>query len=276
MKTPLPCVYTKDYYLHQCEGFDIFKRFSGTRLSRRLKTCFDAASVSQNKSILDIGCGRGELVYAAALKKADAVGIDNSNAAIKLCKQLSGKTKSFLKKRMHFYYMDARSISFGDKTFDIIFLLDIIEHLSQHDLDLVLQEARRVLKDNGRIIIHTMPNKLFLQYTYPILRFFYPLLDRIFPSLNRLVYTNPYWRTLHSLPKDPRSHYEKIMHVNEFHYFTLYALLKKHHFSFTIKNVPHLREVHLLVLLEFLFSLISHIFPLNLFLCTELLAVAEK
>ncbi|MEJ2745858.1 MAG: hypothetical protein P8123_09280, partial [bacterium] len=43
------------------------------------------------------------------------------------------------------------------------FMLDIVEHLYEHELKKVLLEVRRVLKPDGRVIVHTSPNK-FLMY----------------------------------------------------------------------------------------------------------------
>jgi SAM-dependent methyltransferase len=73
-----------------------------------------------------------------------------------------------------------------------VLILDLIEHLHPWQVARLLAEIRRITKPNGYVIIHTLPNRLALDYGYPLLR-------RLVPGL----------------PARTRSSYEQVVHVNE-------------------------------------------------------------
>jgi SAM-dependent methyltransferase len=107
--------------------------------------------------VLDVGCGRGEIVFQTAAHGADAVGIDFSEAALAIAAETRNRHEPDIQSRTRFVSGNAEALPFDDKTFDKIFLLDVVEHLSKDELLSVLKEVRRVLKDAGLLVIHT-PN----------------------------------------------------------------------------------------------------------------------
>lgn len=96
--------------------------------------------------ILDIGCGTGETLsfLDEYLPKPALYGVDSSPVAIKYAKRRGHK--NILK-------VDAKKLPFENNTFDYILLLDVIEHIKNDTA--VLIEAKRVLKNKGKIIITT-------------------------------------------------------------------------------------------------------------------------
>ena len=116
----------------------------------------------QDKHILDIGCGRGELIRYAINKGAIATGIDYSKSAIKYAKNTIKNAIGKHKEQSKVLKMDAKKLDFQNESFDMIFLLDIVEHLHDWELEECLKEVNRVLKKNGEVIIHTSPNKNLL------------------------------------------------------------------------------------------------------------------
>ncbi len=114
-------------------------------------------------NILDIGCGRGEIVYLAALNRHKSFGIDFSDSAIGVSKSLVESLPEKYKKNVDVQKMNAKNLSFKDNTFDVVFMLDIVEHLYAWELNAVLAEGCRVLKPGGELIVHTAPNKFLMQ-----------------------------------------------------------------------------------------------------------------
>ena len=55
-------LYTEEYFLTACEGYDVFIESEGVQLSRRLRDSFKLAEVTAGMRILDVGCGRGEII----------------------------------------------------------------------------------------------------------------------------------------------------------------------------------------------------------------------
>jgi SAM-dependent methyltransferase len=49
-------------------------------------------------------------------------------------------------------------------------MFDLVEHLHPWELDRALAEARRVLRPDGWLIIHTAPNAWYDRYAYPVVR----------------------------------------------------------------------------------------------------------
>ena len=101
-------------------------------------------------NILDIGCGNGTLVSAlhdAGYSKAQ--GIDLSAEQIEVGKSLGvknideGQAESFLAQ--------------GGKKYDVIFAIDVLEHLSKDEAVRFLELVQSSLKDGGKCIVR-VPN----------------------------------------------------------------------------------------------------------------------
>jgi ubiquinone/menaquinone biosynthesis C-methylase UbiE len=165
-----PDLYTEDYFLHACEGYEEFSESQGERLSRRLSAAFALASVTPGMRVLDVGCGRGEILRHCARLGAEAYGIDYAPVALDMAskvvadeKQSPGKTGVA--------QADAKILPFPTQSFDRALIFDVVEHLFPWELDLCLAEIRRVLKPGGVLIVHTAPNVWYDRYAYPLVRF---------------------------------------------------------------------------------------------------------
>ncbi|TSC74225.1 MAG: type 11 methyltransferase [Parcubacteria group bacterium Gr01-1014_33] len=97
------------------------------------------------RKILSIGCGTGEELKF--LKRYGEVsGVEDNEEAIHFCR-LSG-VGELVKKA------SATDLPFSDSFFDVVFALDVLEHVK--DEDVALHEMRRVLKSGG-ILVLTVP-----------------------------------------------------------------------------------------------------------------------
>ena len=94
--------------------------------------------------ILDVGMGTGANILALS-ELGQTFGIDAAEQAIEFCKKRGLKNIALCQ---------ADKIIHPDKSFDIIIALDLLEHVP--DPVKVLMELKRLLKDDGKIII-TVP-----------------------------------------------------------------------------------------------------------------------
>ncbi len=163
--------YDADYFLTACEGYEEYIETEGRELSRRLSQAFAVTEIRPGMRILDIGSGRGEIVRHCARLGADAFGMDYAAAANSLARQLIKGEKAG-GGAMEIVQGDAKRLPFDDHRFDRVLMFDIVEHLHPWELHQALLEVRRTLKDDGRLIIHTAPNRWYDRYAYPIVRFY--------------------------------------------------------------------------------------------------------
>lgn len=260
-----PELYTETYFRTACEGFDEFNETEGQRLSRRLAAAFALAEVTPGMRILDVGCGRGEIVRQCAALGADAYGIDYAPVAMQLARQAleggpAGKTPGG---KTAVAQADAKNLPFPAAAFDRVLLFDIVEHLHPWELDEALSEVYRVLKPNGRIVIHTAPNVWYDRYAYPVVRRF-----RLLTGADPATY-----------PKDPRQFlvgHNAHVHVNEQSVWSLSRTLRRNRFDGRVwlESPPqHRQENTALALLRRVFFGTP---PFRWFFEREVFAVAGK
>lgn len=165
-----PSAYDREYFLSHCEGY---KEFIEGSVSRRLQKAISRLSEDRSLRVLDVGCGRGELVQSLAQKGHICQGIDYSKDAIEIaCESASRRLSEQELRNCRFQQMDAVSLEFESDTFDVTFMIDIVEHLHRPELDKILAEVHRVLKPGGKFIIHTVPNKWVIKPARLVMRVF--------------------------------------------------------------------------------------------------------
>jgi ubiquinone/menaquinone biosynthesis C-methylase UbiE len=99
----------------------------------------DLIASMRGKTVLDYGCGRGEMsVKYLAAGAAAVVGIDISEKYVDEARQRCNA---------EFRVMDAHKLEFAEESFDFVVGKGILHHL---DLKTALMEIKRVLKPGGR------------------------------------------------------------------------------------------------------------------------------
>lgn len=188
-------VYTEAYYRTGCMGGEHWSATEGGELDPLYPGYVRVAEVAAGEVVVDLGCGRGELLVAALDAGASrAIGIEYAEAAVRLARQTLAAHPAGERAELH--HGDARSIPLGDDEADVVTLFDVVEHLTLTELQAALTEARRVLRPGGRLLVHTMPNRSIYTWTYRLQR-----LSR--PGRRRR------WKA------NPRRPEELAMHVNE-------------------------------------------------------------
>ncbi len=109
-----------------------------------------AADALKGLSILDIGCGGGVLCEPLVRLGGDVTGLDASAEGIKAARAhaaLSGLDIDYV-------CDSAENMAQGKQKFDVITVLEILEHVA--DIDVLLGAAARLLKPNGIMILSTL------------------------------------------------------------------------------------------------------------------------
>ena len=193
-------------WIQETWGWDTpeeFIRSQGRNLRPRVCYSLGIANLLPGMRVLDVGCGRGEVVLYCARKGIEAVGVDYSQEVLDIAEHAKRTHSTQEQGRMKFIRGDVKSLD-TKEPFDRIFMLDFVEHLYDWELNGLFQTCKKLLKPEGQIIIHTLPNRWVYEITY-----------------RRLLRLAMPW-----LPKNPRSEKEMAIHINEMSLTHLYQLLR--------------------------------------------------
>jgi len=234
-----------------------FKDSKGESLTARLRIPLALAKIERGMSVLDVGCGRGEILIQTACRGARAFGFDYSVAALEIAADvIAGRTEA---ERILLHLGNAQHLPYPDDCFDRVFMLDVIEHLYPAELHRVLVEVRRVLRVQGRLIVHTMPNTWYYQFGYPLFRWVQQLRGK-------------------KLPADPRDRWGyKQVHVNEQNLILLQRELQAAGFKAKVWLAPiqsYLEEPKRFI--RFVMCALATLYPFRFVFCNDLFAVATK
>jgi len=105
------------------------------------------------KDCLDVGCGMGEYVELLNKNGAKAIGLEGFQPFVTSLVERNIPHKVC--------NLEHSPFAFEDNSFDIVYLLDVIEHV--FDTEHLFTEIRRVLKKNGLIVLST-PNYSHISY----------------------------------------------------------------------------------------------------------------
>jgi ubiquinone/menaquinone biosynthesis C-methylase UbiE len=149
--------YAKDRPIDICSFSFLRKMFKNLDLHRE---DLALSLLEKGDKLLDVGCGRGSLMFKAKQKYNEVYGIDISPSRIEQAKKDAAErfpnTHAF-----QFTLCNVNeAINFTDCTFDAITLIHIVEHV--FDPYFVIREAYRVLKKDGTFIAN-VPNIAYIK-----------------------------------------------------------------------------------------------------------------
>lgn len=195
-------LYTENYFLENATGHSEFMEFKGRfeDLIDKFQFIVRSLELNQNHSLLDIGCGRGEIVIYHALSGGDATGVDFSEDAIKIAKEKARE----LKAGCSFQVSSFENIP-EEKQFDRIVAIDFIEHISVQEGKKFFEKCRNLLKPGGRLLVYTYPNTIRRKYGYKLIRLSGFLRNKPVPEKE---------------PDTVSEHYKQY-HLNEQNHYTL-------------------------------------------------------
>jgi len=283
-----PEVYTDDYYLTNCHGYEDFVMSGGRKVGPRFIKALSLAGELRGKRVLDVGCGRGELVIQSAMRGAEAWGIDYAQAAVDIAVRALSSVDVALREHTHAEQMDVKALRFDDGFFDAVFMMDVVEHLYPHELAQAFDELRRTIRPGGLLVMHTSPNKVFEEKVYP--HYSRRINQAALWLSHRLHFSDGLFNEtmLPTSREFPHDIFEREMHINEQSAPRLRADVERH--GFAVRDVefwePPARngyfssrrlniELAVLDFLRFLRPLSSHP-PLNRFFCNHIWMTAVR
>lgn len=121
--------------------------------TNKVNYIIDKLQIDEGMSLLDIGCGWGNLLIAAAKKhNIKGTGITLSEEQYKEFKDKIQKEN--LEENLHVKLMDYRELKDSNLSFDRVVSVGMIEHVGNENYDLFLDNAKAVLKEKGIFLLH--------------------------------------------------------------------------------------------------------------------------
>lgn len=111
-------------------------------------------AAAPGEQILEIGCGTGHCLAAIAKAVQDhgyAIGVDLSEKMISIAQKTLQKEN--LLNRAEFHCGDAIHLPYNSESTDGIFMVFTLELFDTPEIPLVLNECKRVLRPEGRIVV---------------------------------------------------------------------------------------------------------------------------
>lgn len=135
------------------ELFDLWTK--ELKLTPQMNRIYFLGDPDKGDKVLDNGCGIGQLGLRAALIGADVTLSDNSKEALDFAESFAKEHQI----RAEYHIADCTRLPFDDETFDVIYFVAMIYHLTPEQSVKALAEIRRTLKPNGKAVITLCGNK---------------------------------------------------------------------------------------------------------------------
>ncbi|MGD0756174.1 MAG: class I SAM-dependent methyltransferase [Bacteroidales bacterium] len=205
-------LYTESYFMENATGHNEFKSFGGKfeQLIDKFQMVISYLNLNKSARLLDIGCGRGELVIYHALNGGEATGVDFSDEAIKLAEAKASELNAGCKFQISSFEKIDEEIKY-----DRIVSIDFIEHISVEEGKAFFKKCYNLLNTNGRLIVYTFPNTIRRKFGYRLIRVFSIVKGKPLPKKE---------------PDTISDHYRQY-HLNEQNYFSLTKSAKNAGFS---------------------------------------------
>lgn len=113
----------------------------------------DAVALKEGESVLDVGCGPGEL---SQLFGSAYAGLDYSQRYVDYA------TKKYQEKK--FFQGNVLDYSLPEKSYDVVLLASFIHHFSDEEVDFVLKNAARVARKRVVLLEPCPSEKIFKKF----------------------------------------------------------------------------------------------------------------
>lgn len=141
-----------DLFARIAPRYDLINDLQSVGLHRWWKRrLIGLAAPRPGEKALDLCCGSGDIVFALARRGVDAIGLDFSQAMLKVAeRRTAARRMGNSSNRLWFLSGDAQQIPFPDNCFDIVTISYGLRNLA--DWTVGLREMLRVAKPGGRLL----------------------------------------------------------------------------------------------------------------------------
>jgi cyclopropane-fatty-acyl-phospholipid synthase len=147
-------IYSCGYHLSEADTLEDMQR-------NKMNLIFSKLALRPGERVLDTGCGNGGcLVHAAQAYGVTGEGFTNSWNMARLARE--NAARNGLAEKLAIKVDDFRSLRrYPSESFDAIFETGAWEHLPYEDYGWIMRECHRILKPNGRMLVHSMGDHRF-------------------------------------------------------------------------------------------------------------------
>jgi ubiquinone/menaquinone biosynthesis C-methylase UbiE len=139
--------------LHKPRRFDFFARVITLGRERKFRQwTLDLANLQPENQVLDVGCGTGTLLLAAAERVGPAGALHGIEPAPEMAAHARHKAQA---RRVPLEVIEASadSLPYPPASFDAVFCTLVFHHLPRSMQEDAVRETRRVLRPGGRVVI---------------------------------------------------------------------------------------------------------------------------
>jgi ubiquinone/menaquinone biosynthesis C-methylase UbiE len=135
----------------------IVRVLSGGREQRLREAWLDLGELRPGESMLDVGCGTGSLLLAAAGRVGPGGVLSGVEAAPEMLEHARAKARE-RDTTLDLHVGSADRLPFPDASFDVVFCTLVFHHLPRDVQERTLAEICRVLAPRGRVVIVDLPH----------------------------------------------------------------------------------------------------------------------
>lgn len=166
--------------------YDFLNRFLSMGIDKKWRTkAISLIKAKPDMKILDVATGTADIALeiGKTFEQVNITGVDISSKMLEVGKEKI--KKSSLENRIHLELGDSQNLSFDDNTFDTITVAYGVRNFQE--LEKGLNEMKRVLKDNGQLIVLEFSRPT----VFPVKQLFNFYFKNILPTIGKFTSKDP-------------------------------------------------------------------------------------
>lgn len=174
----------------------------------KIEHTLEKMHLEKGMQLLDIGCGWGSLLIAAAKEYGvSGLGITLSEEQYKACQERIKQEN--LEGQVEVRLMDYRDLKKSGLSFDRIVSVGMLEHVTRENYELFFENANQVLKPEGLFLLHYISSRKESEGDPWIKKYIFP--GGMIPSLREIIYLTGEYNYYVTDVESLRRHYMKTL-----------------------------------------------------------------